>query len=108
MLTDINLRENGIIILRNFPVGCELGIDYHAWSIGDKFAGISNIPPGLHFLFFSVDDKYGGKSPREGTFIFLSAGDVVVYDFDEVNEEMLRVQQPPILGFYIFCRIILC
>lgn len=90
MLTDINIEENAFLILEKFPCGTEIGIDYHSWLIGERFEGISNVSPGLHYLFFSVADKYGGRCPRTGVFFYVYAGDVRSWAYDAQTEEMVE------------------
>ncbi|XP_057316382.1 protein AAR2 homolog isoform X1 [Hydractinia symbiolongicarpus] len=88
MISNIDLKSNGILIFEDIPAGTEVGIDYHSWHVGPRFRGIANIPPGFHFVFFSSVDKHGQKAPRTGFFEFLDKGDVVVKRFDRLNEDI--------------------
>lgn len=91
MLFEIDVKNNGLVILENVPAGTDVGIDYHVWTSGPHFRGIANIPPGFHFIFFAFTDKYGEKSPRSGFYVHLKAGEVVRKVYDEQNEEMKDV-----------------
>jgi A1 cistron-splicing factor AAR2 len=62
MLNEINSKfENrmnlGVLLLLNCPKFMEFGIDYSAWTIGEKFMGIKMIPPGPHFIHYSTKEE---------------------------------------------------
>lgn len=108
MFTDINIKENAFLILEKFPCGTEIGIDYHSWFIGERFQGISNIPPGVHYLFFSVADKYGERCPRTGLFFFTSAGQVLSWVYNANTEEMLEHTEEDLQRFRCTnCKVLL-
>ncbi len=47
------LSETGAtLILLDFPVGAEFGIDMNVWNTGEKFKGVKMIPPGKHFVYW--------------------------------------------------------
>ena len=89
MQAHINLAENGLFIFENVSSGTEVGIDYHSWHVGPTFRGISNIPPGFHFIFFSSVDKHKQYSPRTGFFIFVKPSDVIVRRYDKESEDFV-------------------
>ena len=90
MQAHINLAENGLFLFENVPPGTEVGIDYHSWHVGPKFRGISNIPPGFHFIFFSSVDKHKQYSPRTGFFIFIKPSDVIFRIYGKESEDFVN------------------
>ena len=47
------LFENGAtLVLLDFPVGTEFGIDMNVWNTGEMFKGVKMIPPGIHFIHY--------------------------------------------------------
>lgn len=60
--------SGGIFYLTDLPPNSEFGIDYHSWRTGEQFRGVKMIPPGLHFIYYSVADKYGQLGMRSGFF----------------------------------------
>ena len=85
-------KDNCILALQNIPKGCEVGIDYHSWYVGERFKGISNIPPGFHFVFVRVTDKYGEMAPRSGFFVYMNPGEIISKSFKQDDEEFEPVQ----------------
>lgn len=53
------------------------------YETGPNFRGMSMIPPGLHFIYFST-----GLGSRQGFFIQCAEGDLVVRSWDPANEEI--------------------
>lgn len=75
------LKSSGCsVILLNSPDGLNVGIDYCMWKTGPKFMGIKLIPPGPHFIYWSLDDGEGKivDGFRSGTFVYLELGQVRV------------------------------
>uniref|UniRef100_A0A7M5X7X9 Protein AAR2 homolog n=1 Tax=Clytia hemisphaerica TaxID=252671 RepID=A0A7M5X7X9_9CNID len=85
-------KDNCILALQNIPKGCELGIDYHSWYVGERFKGISNISPGFHFVFVRVTDKYGEMAPRSGFFVYMNPGEIISKSFKQDDEEFEPIQ----------------
>ncbi|CAG8523987.1 6358_t:CDS:2 [Ambispora gerdemannii] len=48
--------KGAFLLFLNAPPGLEFGIDYNSWQVGTKFMGVKLIPPGLHFVYYSVTD----------------------------------------------------
>ncbi len=46
------LEDGATLVLLDFPVGSEFGIDLNAWDTGPKFKGVKMIPPGKHFIYW--------------------------------------------------------
>lgn len=73
------LKNGGTLIVENFPVGSEFGIDLSIHYTGDKFMGIKMIPAGVHFIYFSlVDGQQQCVGPRNGFFHFFKPGEILI------------------------------
>jgi hypothetical protein len=48
---------NGVLVLIDTPAGMELGLDNTSWRVESKFKGIRHIPPGCHYLHYSLADE---------------------------------------------------
>lgn len=75
-------KDNFLVVLE-CTKSIEFGIDCISYNTGPKFKGISVIPSGLHFAYFSV-----GSSPRQGFFFHVATGDIVVRSWSSVDEEI--------------------
>ena len=77
-----------VLILDGPPPGSEVGVDYKAWQIGERFKGVYGIPPGVHMVYYSCSDvKRGvGLSSRTCFFLQLEPGDVQVFRWDTSTE----------------------
>lgn len=76
----------GIFYLEDMPVSSEFGIDYQCWRTGDKFRGVKMIPPGVHFIYYSVADKYGQLGMRSGFFHEFEMREALVMRWDQAAE----------------------
>ncbi|CAI4229192.1 unnamed protein product [Auanema sp. JU1783] len=72
----------GFLILKDFPIGGEFGIDYKSWNVAEKFLGVKMIPPGVHFIYCSVKG-----TPRIGFFHTFKAGEIVIKRWDTKDED---------------------
>lgn len=68
----------------NVPETTEFGIDYKSWHVGPKFLGLKMIPPGVHFIFFSVK-----TAPRIGFFHYFKEKEVLLRKWEPSNEDMV-------------------
>lgn len=78
----------GVLILEQLPVGSEFGFDCVVHQVGGKFKGIKMIPPGLHFVYFSIRSSEGQLSPRSGFFAQFEAQQCLIKVFDPSTEEL--------------------
>ncbi|XP_067942188.1 protein AAR2 homolog [Watersipora subatra] len=97
-----HLFEAGaVLVLLDVPKGTEIGIDMHSWQVTANFKGIKMIPPGLHFIYFTVPPSGDGcqNSPRSGFFRAFSEREVVVrkwntslelFENEVVDEELQK------------------
>ena len=107
--------KGGKALILDVPAGTEIGIDYNAWNVGERFKGIKFIPKGLHFIYFSAtnakninkgnnmaqstnspQDKQGMQmqmetAPRTGYFQWYDEGQVHVKQWHPTNEELIGV-----------------
>ncbi|GMT14800.1 hypothetical protein PFISCL1PPCAC_6097, partial [Pristionchus fissidentatus] len=82
-LVPVVYEHGAFIILRDFPVGSEFGIDYKSWKTGDKFMGLKMIPPGVHFVYVSVKGM-----PRIGFFHHFESKEVLVKKWNKTTEDL--------------------
>ncbi|CAG9533150.1 unnamed protein product [Cercopithifilaria johnstoni] len=80
-----HLYENGaFMVFLNVPQTTEFGIDYKSWHVGPKFLGLKMIPPGIHFIFFSVK-----TAPRIGFFHHFKEKEILLRKWDPIREDMI-------------------
>ena len=56
-------NEGGFLVVTQLPPGSEFGIDLYSWNTGEKFLGVKMIPPGLHFVYYSIAGQ-GSSGPQ--------------------------------------------
>ena len=61
------VKQMGFLLLLNAPEGMQFGIDNQYWQTGPRFSGVKLIPPGSHFVYFSLKDEM--HASRMGFFI---------------------------------------
>ena len=61
-------QDGGILVITDPPPSIEFGVDTTSYTTGHKFQGMSCIPPGVHFCYYSM-----GMSPRQGFFFNIKA-----------------------------------
>ncbi|KAG0266080.1 a1-alpha2 repression [Mortierella polycephala] len=100
-----------ILVLDAPPNQLEFGIDVNCWNTGPRFKGIKIIPPGPHFVYYSLhntkatepdsenadivketvevtDGGTTGGDVRVGFWHLFESGEVVVMKWNAYNEEM--------------------
>ncbi|KAG8446199.1 hypothetical protein GDO86_013884 [Hymenochirus boettgeri] len=88
--------EGATLVILGVPEGSEFGIDYNSWQVGPKFKGVKMVPPGVHFIHYSVVGKGGGlgeTSPRSSMFLHLEQRDIRLLNWDPQEELMFAA--PP-------------
>ncbi len=87
-----SLSESGAtLLLLDFPVGAEFGIDLCSWNTGERFKGVKMIPPGVHFVHWSSVSRVGGAvGPRTGFFKEFKRGELVVRRFCPETEDVVE------------------
>lgn len=69
-LADSKIREYGFLLLLDSPEGMQFGIDNQYWETGKLFRGVKCIPPGAHYVYFSLKDE--DYQNRMGFFIHIT------------------------------------
>ena len=67
-MTD-KIREYGFLLLLDSPESLQFGIDNQYWETGKLFKGVKLIPPGPHFVYYSLKDE--DYQNRMGFFIYI-------------------------------------
>eukprot|EP01038_Epipyxis_sp_PR26KG_P016941 gene16941-23258_t len=79
--------EGCVLLIADVPSGIDFGIDCMSFETGPNFKGISMIPAGLHFIYYST-----GMGARQGFFVdFTESCQLVVCTWDSSNEEILPI-----------------
>ena len=77
-------KYNAIYVVTDAPSGLEFGIDCITYETGPKFSGLSAIPAGFHFIYYST-----GMGSRQGYFVKAVKEEVYIHSWDSKNEEIL-------------------
>ncbi|KAK2720045.1 protein AAR2 homolog [Artemia franciscana] len=80
-------KEGCVLFLMEYPIGSEIGIDLQSWNVGEKFRGIKMIPPGMHFIYYSVSNKTGQIAPRTGFFVEVNPKEVIGMKWNALSED---------------------
>ncbi|CAF0953764.1 unnamed protein product [Brachionus calyciflorus] len=81
-------EAGGILLFFDVPLNSEFGIDYNCWKTAENFRGVKMIPPGVHFIYFSVADKYGNIGIRNGFFHNFNLQQIVAKKWNAQNESI--------------------
>ncbi|KAF9434124.1 a1-alpha2 repression [Entomortierella beljakovae] len=105
-------KAGAILLVLDAPHNqLEFGIDVNCWNTGPRFKGIKIIPPGPHFVYYSLHNTKSAKSSsndsakedgtlevteggttggdvRVGFWHMFESGEVVVMKWNAYNEEM--------------------
>ncbi len=76
--------DGAILVVPDAPTGIDFGIDSISYTTGANFRGLSCLPDGLHFVYYST-----GLGARQGFFMQCKRGDLHVRPWDKKNEEIL-------------------
>lgn len=88
--------EGATLVILGLPEGSEFGIDLNSWEVGPRFQGVKMVPPGLHFIHYSVKRLRGAAGetgPRSGIFFFLEQRAIHLLQWDAQGEEMIPASQ---------------
>lgn len=87
------VKKCSTFILENFSIGSEFGIDLSIHYTGNNFLGLKMIPPGLHFIYFSLVNRQNNLvSPRSGFFYYFESGECFVTRWDPREEDIILNQ----------------
>ncbi|KAM4692332.1 protein AAR2 homolog isoform 1-T2 [Rhinophrynus dorsalis] len=88
--------EGATLVILEVPEGSEFGIDSNSWQVGPRFRGVKMLPPGVHFMHYSVAGKGGAATqtcPRCGIFLYLEQREIRLLRWDSQEEEMVLAPQ---------------
>jgi len=84
--------KGAFLVLLGFDRGNEIGIDWNSWTTDSDFKGIKLIPPGTHYVYYSVKNAASSEmAPRSGFFHHFSEKEVLVRRWDEEKGELCAV-----------------
>ncbi|CAH2292759.1 AAR2 homolog [Pelobates cultripes] len=84
--------EGATLVFLGVPEGSEFGIDCNSWQVGPRFRGVKMVPPGVHFVHYSVKRKDGAASetgPRTGIFLHLEQKEIRLLHWNPQDELMV-------------------
>jgi A1 cistron-splicing factor AAR2 len=88
-------EQGAILILLDLPSHLQLdfGVDFNSWQTGPKFKGLKLIPPGLHYIHYSIQSKQQGQalsvaeqSLKSGFFHEFKSGELMVRKWNPDQE----------------------
>jgi tRNA A37 threonylcarbamoyladenosine biosynthesis protein TsaE len=75
--------------LLNVPKGLHFGIDYYSYQVTDNFMGFKEIPKGIHYFHYSLQEN----SPNISFFEFFQEGEVKVYEWNQKEEDFQNLSK---------------
>jgi A1 cistron-splicing factor AAR2 len=75
--------KKAVLMIEGFPAGLEFGINCMVYETGERFQGISMIPPGLHLIYYSHLNF-----PRQGIFLNLQERQLFVARWEQQSEKL--------------------
>jgi len=88
------------LLLLNFPTGYHFGIDWMSWNVGEKFMGVSNVPEGIHYIYWSAKELRGSDcSTRSGKFIHFNPNQIHVWTWNTELETCLELEPTEALKY---------
>ncbi|RKP05083.1 AAR2 protein-domain-containing protein [Thamnocephalis sphaerospora] len=82
----------GTLLLLDAPDALEFGIDYNSWTIGPRFKGVKMIPPGVHFVYYCVADKFSQSGLRNGFMKYFQEREIAVYRWNPEAEDFEDIE----------------
>ncbi|EEA06684.1 AAR2 family protein [Cryptosporidium muris RN66] len=85
------------LLLLNCDKGMEVGIDRMSYKIGPNFQGIKNIPPGVHFIYYSVmgcvpsTPEHDFDNSIQGFFVNFAPGEVIIRHWSPQNRRFEKL-----------------
>ncbi|XP_021591753.1 protein AAR2 homolog isoform X2 [Manihot esculenta] len=88
------VKHGAALLLLDVPQYTLLGIDTQMFTVGPAFKGIKMIPPGPHFVYYSSSSRSGKEfSPITGFFIHAGPSEVIVRQWDQQEERLVKVSE---------------
>ncbi|KAI8325165.1 AAR2-domain-containing protein [Martensiomyces pterosporus] len=82
-------EQGGCLVILDAPEGIEFGIDLDSWETGPLFKGIKMIPPGIHYIHYSVVNSENQAGMRCGFFHSFASGEVLVRKWSTDEEQLM-------------------
>lgn len=76
------------LIMLDAPANLDFGCDLNSWQIGPRFKGLKLIPPGIHFIFYSINSS-SCTTFRTGFFHEFKNAELVVKRWNADTEEFV-------------------
>jgi len=73
--------KTAVLLLMNAPKGLRVGIDNTIWDVGEKFKGFKLIPPGAHFVHYTLHAEK--HQFRIGFLLSTHAGEIIVKEWND-------------------------
>ncbi|KAL0431377.1 UNVERIFIED_CONTAM: protein AAR2 [Sesamum radiatum] len=88
------VKHGATLLLLDVPQYTLIGIDTQMFSSGPNFKGIKMIPPGIHFIYYSLANREGSEfSPVVGFFIDSTPSQVIVRKWDQNEERFVKLSE---------------
>ena len=83
--------NTGALLLLNSPKNVRLGIDHQSWQIGVKFKGIKAIPPGPHYVHYSLEDEH--HQHKLSFFLFIKPNSIMCRKWSEEKQQFIKMSE---------------
>ncbi|KAG0565678.1 hypothetical protein KC19_7G006300 [Ceratodon purpureus] len=86
------VKQGASLLILDVPPSTSFGIDQQMFVVGPNFKGVKMMPPGPHFIYYSVASRHGGDtSPITGFFLYVSSSEVIVKSWDPKQERVVNL-----------------
>ncbi|XP_024543508.1 protein AAR2 homolog isoform X1 [Selaginella moellendorffii] len=88
------VKQGSSLLLLDLPPSLSFGIDLQMFVVGTMFRGVKMVPPGPHFIYYSVMSRSGDAAPVTGFFITGTQSKVIVMRWDSQQEIFVKLTDP--------------
>eukprot|EP00357_Protocruzia_adherens_P028007 CAMPEP_0115014650 /NCGR_PEP_ID=MMETSP0216-20121206/26229_1 /TAXON_ID=223996 /ORGANISM="Protocruzia adherens, Strain Boccale" /LENGTH=346 /DNA_ID=CAMNT_0002384479 /DNA_START=8 /DNA_END=1045 /DNA_ORIENTATION=+ len=89
--------ENAFLIMLECPAKMRFGIDNSSWEVGNKFKGVKMIPPGAHYVHYSLPDEE--NQFKTGFWIYTKRKDIVLRRWNQDLQTFLPIKGEEALAY---------
>lgn len=82
-------KTGACVLVLNFPVEMDFGIDLRSWTVGPKFKGLKMVPAGIHLLYWDA-----GHGMTQGMWFHARPSQVLILRWDESIEDFAPTESP--------------
>ena len=82
-------KSGACVLVLDFPVEMEFGIDVRSWTVGPKFKGLKMVPAGIHLLYWDA-----GHGMTQGMWFHARPSQVLIMRWDESIEDFAPTESP--------------